>query len=68
MSEIKEAKSLFAGPCTFCPAVHINLCGEDGVTFATGSLPIDECEEFIRQIRRSAKLLRKKYAAPERPQ
>lgn len=53
------AHRMFAGPCSCGPAVHINLEHASGEIFATCMLNLGECDVLIKQIRASAKAIRK---------
>lgn len=58
--DIVECKSVFVGPCMCGPAIHINLSKErDGPIFATAIIGADECDELVRQIKNSAKAVRR---------
>jgi len=56
---IIECRSIFAGPCSCGPAVHINLERVKGEIAATAALTLDQCEGLIKQIRASMKAVRK---------
>jgi hypothetical protein len=68
-SDILEAKSINAGACDFCDAVHINLLDAGGDVFATASLPASSGEHFIGRIRECmAEIARRGCPSPARRQ
>jgi hypothetical protein len=62
--DFKQAENINAQACDFCPAVHINLMDGNGEVFASGSIPVQECEAFIAMIRCAVLELGKRHSAP----
>jgi hypothetical protein len=57
-ANVIECGSIYAGPCTCGPAVHINLERVKGELTATCILSLSDCEGLIKQIRASMKEIR----------
>lgn len=62
MSTIPSAHHVLIALCESCPAVHIDLCHEDGTIFATASCGPEEAwiESFIAELRQKAAIARQR--------
>jgi hypothetical protein len=66
--DIREA-AINCHACDFCAAVHIDLFDENGVKFATASLPAQNWQPFIERFRNCMMEIRKRpHPAPARCQ
>ncbi|MDQ2084778.1 hypothetical protein RA307_31755 [Xanthobacteraceae bacterium Astr-EGSB] len=64
MSDILHADSITVGACDVCPAVHVNLLDDRGEVFATGALPVELIDLFVRRLQDAKRTLVMRHAAP----